>query len=115
VRHDEPGGVTILDLGGVELAAPLTVAEPTKQVSIGIYADEVMLCLEKPAGLSARNALPCTVTQVDEVGREVLVRVQTGTTDLLSRITPAAAAELKLAAGSRAIAVIKTSACHLLG
>jgi molybdate transport system ATP-binding protein len=115
VRHDEPGGVTILDLGGVELAAPLCAVEPTRQVSVGIYADEVMLCLEKPAGLSARNALPCTVTQVDEVGREVLVRVQTGTTELLSRITPAAAAELKLSKNSRAVAVIKTSACHLLG
>jgi molybdate transport system ATP-binding protein len=114
VRHDETGGVTILDHGGVELAAPLTAVEPNKQVSVGIYADEIMLCLEKPAGLSARNALPCTVTQVDEVGREVLVRLATGTTELLSRITPAAAAELKLTAGSRVIAVIKTSACHLL-
>ncbi|MBK8208321.1 MAG: molybdenum ABC transporter ATP-binding protein [Planctomycetes bacterium] len=115
VRHDEPGGVTVLDLGGVELAAPLCDIEPTRHASIGIYADEIMLCLEKPAGLSARNALACTVTQVDEVGSEVLVRVRAGTNELLARITPAAAAELGLAKDARAVAVIKTSACHLLG
>ncbi|MCC7508238.1 MAG: molybdenum ABC transporter ATP-binding protein [Planctomycetes bacterium] len=115
LRHDEPGGVTILDMGGVELAAPLCDIESGSHASIGIYADEIMLCLEKPAGLSARNALACTVTQVDEVGREVLVRLRAGTNDLLARITPAAAAELKLAGDSRAVAVVKTAACHLLG
>jgi len=115
LRHDEQGGVTIADLGGAELAVPLCASEPAKQISVGIYADEVMLCLEKPAGLSARNALACTVTQVDEVGREVLVRLQAGAHELLARITPAAASELKLAKDARAVAVIKTSACHLLG
>lgn len=115
LRHEESGGVTILDLGGVELAAPLTDAELGKIISVGIYADEVMLCLEKPAGLSARNALPCRVVQVDELGHEVLVKLKTGSTELLSRITPAAAEELALNEDKPAVAVIKTSACHLLG
>lgn len=115
LRHDEAGGVTLLDLGGCELAAPLCAAEVGKHVGVGIYADEVMLCLEKPAGLSARNALPCRVEHVDELGREVLVRLKCGGTELLSRITPAAAAELSLNEDKPAVAVIKTSACHLLG
>ena len=115
VRHDENGGVTILDLGGAELAAPLSAVEVGKQVGVGIYADEVMLCLEKPAGLSARNALPCRVVRIDTMDHEVLIRVRIGTTELLARITPAAAEELNLQPENAAVVVIKTSACHLLG
>ncbi|MCB9933103.1 MAG: molybdenum ABC transporter ATP-binding protein [Planctomycetes bacterium] len=115
VRHDEPGGVTLLDLGGHELAAPLSTADAGKHVSVGIYADEIMLCLEKPAGLSARNALPCRVLRVDAIDHEVLVGVRVGATELLARITPAAAEELKLQPEAAAVAVIKTAACHLLG
>jgi molybdate transport system ATP-binding protein len=115
LRHDEAGGVTILDLGGVELAAPLTEAAIGSRIGVGIYADEVMLCLTKPAGLSARNALPCSVTHVDTMGREVLLRIAVGSGELLVRITPSAASELNLSVGSSAVAVIKTAACHLLG
>jgi molybdate transport system ATP-binding protein len=115
VLHDEEGGVTLLDLGGHELAAPLTEAEPGKHVSVGIYADEIMLCLEKPAGLSARNALPCRVLASDPVDHEVLVKLRVGATDMLARITPAAATELELEKDKHAVAVIKTSSCHLLG
>lgn len=115
LRHDEPGGVTVLDLGGAELAAPLTGVQPGRQISVGLYADEVMLCLEKPAGLSARNALTCQVKQVDSINHETLVRMRVGEGELLARITPAAAAELKLETGDSVVAIIKTSACHLLG
>jgi molybdate transport system ATP-binding protein len=115
LRQDEQGGVTLLDLGGVELAAPLTEAAPGEQVRVGLYADEVMLCLEKPGGLSARNALPCIVTRVDIMDQEVLVRLKVGNYNLLARITPAAAVELNLEKGSQVVALIKTAACHLLG
>ncbi|MCA8937936.1 MAG: molybdenum ABC transporter ATP-binding protein [Planctomycetes bacterium] len=115
VRHDEEGGVTLLDLGGHDLAAPLCAAEAGQQVSVGLYADEIMLCLESPAGLSARNALPCRVTQIDAMDHEVLVNLRIGATDLLARITPGAAAELGLDKDTQAVAVIKTAACHLLG
>jgi molybdate transport system ATP-binding protein len=115
VRHDEEGGVTLLDLGGLELAAPLTDAAVGTHIGVGFYADEIMLCLEKPAGLSARNALRGKVISVDEVGREALVRMQVGEHELLARITPAAAAELALVKDQHVVALIKTAACHLLG
>lgn len=116
--HDPAGGVTLLALeDGVDLAAPLCAAKAGEQVTVGIYADEIMLCLERPRGLSARNALACHVEQVDELGHEVLarLRVQRSGTTLAARITRAAASELELAPGKDVIAVIKTSACHLLG
>jgi molybdopterin-binding protein len=55
------------------------------------------------------------VEQVDEVGAEVLIGLRAGTTMLKARITKAAARELDLQPGKPVVAVIKTSACHLLG
>ena len=116
VRHDEEAGVTLLGLGPeLELAAPLSSAAVGTRLDVGFYADEILLCLEPPAGLSARNALPCEVRAVDTMGTEVLVTLQVGATSLRARITPAAAGELGLSAGTRAVAVVKTAAIHLLG
>ncbi len=116
LRHDEAGGVTLLDLGrDLRLAAPLCAAPPGTRVDVGFYADEILLCREPPAGLSARNAIACEVRSIDVVGREVLAELGVGEVTLRARLTPAAARELALAQGTRAIAVVKTSAIHHLG
>jgi molybdate transport system ATP-binding protein len=116
VGHDEAGGVTLLRLGpGLSLAAPFCDTSVGSRLDVGFYADEVLLCLEPPVGLSARNALPCEVCAVDAVGHEVLVTLRVGETPLRARITPAAARELGLAQGARAVAVVKTAAIHRLG
>jgi molybdate transport system ATP-binding protein len=114
--HDEAGGLTLLDLGaGLRLAAPLCDAAPGSRVDVGLYADEILLCLEAPAGVSARNALACEVRSVDLVGHEVLAGLGVGEATLRARLTPAAARELGLAPGGRAVALIKTAAIHRLG
>ncbi|MDX1385631.1 MAG: TOBE domain-containing protein, partial [Thermoanaerobaculia bacterium] len=116
VGHDEPGGVTLLGVGPkVELAISYLDAPPGTELDVGLYADEILLCIEAPAGLSARNLLPATVEAIDAVGHEVLVALRVGDAALRARITPAAAAELGLAAGDGVVAVIKTSAIHVLG
>jgi molybdate transport system ATP-binding protein len=114
--HDEKGGVTLLELApGVALAAPLLSAEPGSLVTVGFYADEVLLCLERPAGLSARNAIAGVVMRVTNIGHEVLVDLTVGKETLLARVTPAAARELALAPGASVVAVLKTASVHLLG
>jgi molybdate transport system ATP-binding protein len=114
--HDEADGVTLLDLGsGLRLAAPLCDAAPGSAVDVGFYADDVLLCLAPPSGLSARNALPCAVQRVDELGHEVLAVLAVGGLCIRARLTPAAARELALAPGTRAVAVLKTAAVHRLG
>ena len=116
LEHDEDGGVTLLDLGsGLRLAAPLVRAAPGSRVDVGFYADEILLCLEPPAGLSARNALPCEVRGIERLGHEVLAELRLGDALLRARVTPAAARELGLAPGTRAVAVVKTSSIHHLG
>ena len=81
----------------------------------GFHADDVLLCLAPPVGLSARNALPCEVRALDRVGHEVLALLRVGDSELRARLTPAAARELGLAPGMRAVAVVKTAAVHHLG
>lgn len=114
LRHDEPGGVSIVDFGGAEMAVPLCGATKGDSVGVGLYADEILLCLERPAGLSARNALPARVMAIHEVGREMLVVLKVGQQTLKARITPAAARDLNLAVEGQLVAIIKTAACHLI-
>ncbi len=113
--HDEGGGVSLLDLGsGVSLAAPLCKVAVGSAALVGFYADEVLICLEKPAGISARNALACEVVAIDRVGHEILVGLGLGDTTLRARITPAAASELALEVGRSVVAHVKTRAIHHL-
>jgi molybdate transport system ATP-binding protein len=116
LEHDEAGGVTLLALGpGLRLAVPLCGHAPGTRVDVGFYADEILLCLEPPAGLSARNALPCEVRSLDLLGHELLAELAVGDVTLRARLTPAAARELGLAEGTRAVAVVKTASIHHLG
>ena len=116
LAHDEAGGVTLLGLGPeLRLAAPLCDAAPGTRIDVGFYADEILLCLEPARGLSARNALPCEVQSLDVLGHEVLAELRVGEVVVRARLTPAAARELGLARGMRAVAVVKTSAIHRLG
>jgi molybdate transport system ATP-binding protein len=116
LEHDEAGGVTLLGLGaGLRLAAPLCHQRPGDRVDVGFTADDVLLCLAPPAGLSARNALPCEVRGVHLLGHEVIAELRVGEAAIRARLTPAAARELALVPGTRAFAVLKTAAIHPLG
>jgi molybdate transport system ATP-binding protein len=115
LRHDERGGVTLLDLGGgLALASPLCAAEVGDAVDVGLYADDVILCLRAPEATSARNALDARVSAIDRIAHEFLVTLEIGDQSLRVRITPSAATELELGPGQRVIALIKTAACHHL-
>jgi len=116
LRHDVEGGVSLLDLGdGHALAAPLCEGEAGAAVDVGFYADDVLLCLETPRGMSARNALPCEALSVEAMGRDVVVTLRMGASTVFARVTPAAAGELGLRAGGALVAVLKTAAIHVLG
>jgi len=116
LRHDPSSGVTFLALGGeVALAAPLCRTALGVAVSVGFYADDVLVCLERPRGLSARNALAARVRRLDALGHEVLAELAVGEHALRARLTPGAVRELALAEGMAVVAIVKTSAVHVLG
>ncbi len=115
LRHDEPGGVTMLELGaGQELASPLCSASEGTALDIGVHADDILLCTTAPSATSARNVLHGCIEATDVIGHEVLISIRVGRETLRVRVTPGAVRELGLAAGCDVYALIKTTACHHL-
>jgi molybdate transport system ATP-binding protein len=91
-HHDGTTRVRLGDgTGGPELTVPRTTADAGGRVLVGIPADEVMLALEPPAGISARNAVPARVEAVQSAGAFHLVtaRVHPSAPPLVPAFTPA--------------------------
>lgn len=78
---------------------------------VWVRADSVLLASEAPRGLSARNVWEGRVTTIArEADGSTLVTLQTIVGYISSRITPEAAAEMKLDVGRTVWAVVKTHA-----
>lgn len=112
-----PGRVTARHADGlVEVAVsagalflPEFRATPGTHVRVRIAAQDVILAVEPPRGLSALNILPATVTAMREgAGPGVAVQLRAGGDYLLARITRRSARTLGLAPGRACHAVIKS-------
>jgi molybdate transport system ATP-binding protein len=76
-----------------------------------LRADQVLLAAQEPHAVSARNVLAGTVQRLTEEPEEgVLVELATDAGVILSRLTPEAVAELGLAPGKKAWALVKAHA-----
>jgi len=106
VRHHPAGGSTEVRLdGGEAVTIPHTpdLAEGA-DLLLSIDAEDLLLATAPPVGLSARNAVAGRVDELIPVGSSVYARVG----PWLAHLTPAAVAELGLAAGSPVWLVAKT-------
>jgi len=106
VRHHPAGGSTEVHLdGGEAVTIPHTpdLAEGA-DLLLSIDAEDLLLATAPPVGLSARNAVAGHVDELITVGSSVYARVG----PWLAHLTPAAVAELGLAAGSPVWLVAKT-------
>jgi molybdate transport system ATP-binding protein len=106
VRHQAAGGSTEVRLdGGEAVTIPHTpdLAEGA-DLLLSIDAEDLLLATAPPVGLSARNAVAGHVDELIPVGSSVYARVG----PWLAHLTPAAVAELGLAAGSPVWLVAKT-------
>jgi molybdate transport system ATP-binding protein len=112
-------GTTEVRLGadgeGPSLTVPRSALPPGSPLLLSVPADEIVLALEHPAGLSARNALPARVEGVQAVGpiRLVTARVAEGTPPLVAEVTADARAELDVLPGTELYLLIKTTAITL--
>lgn len=96
-----------------DLGARVSASAVAGEAAEGVWvrADSVLLASEQPRGISARHVWEGKVTSiVRENERDVLVSLATEAGYLLSRITPEALADLRLAEGVRAWAVVKAHA-----
>jgi molybdate transport system ATP-binding protein len=74
-------------------------------------AQDVILALERPQGLSALNVLPATILAIrDGDGPGALVQLDLGGQRLLARVTRRSAAALGLAPGLPVFAIVKSVA-----
>ncbi len=116
VRHRD--GTSVVRLGAaVELITRRGEGAAGEEVVVGLPATDVVIATEQPRGLSARNVLPATVTEVCKVGSSALV-----TTELASDVSPwtvevaeATPAELGLAPGRTVFLVVKATSFRIYG
>ncbi|WP_209598555.1 molybdenum ABC transporter ATP-binding protein [Ruegeria sp. HKCCSP351] len=111
VHQHHADGLTELNANGARLFLPRIGQEVGAHLRIRIPAQEVILSVQKPEGLSALNVLSGTVDSIrsgDGPGAIVSVRTLAGT--VLARVTRRSVAALNLQPGSTCHAVIKTVA-----
>ncbi|HEX4619885.1 MAG TPA: molybdenum ABC transporter ATP-binding protein [Steroidobacteraceae bacterium] len=105
---DAAGGTVELAVGSGKLQVSLRDVPAGARVRVQLLARDIILATQPIQGLSVRNALLGTVTEitVDE-GASVLVKVDVGGPVLLARITEGARQALKLAPGDAVWALVK--------
>ncbi len=108
-HHDD--GLSELDAGGVALFVPRIERRVGAAIRVRIPAQEVILSLEHPRGMSALNVLPGRIEAIRAgEGPGVMVSLATPGGTVLARITRRSAERMGLDVGTRAHAVVKSVA-----
>ncbi|UXX82967.1 molybdenum ABC transporter ATP-binding protein [Roseovarius pelagicus] len=108
--HDSDGLSRLAVSGGI-LLIPRVQAEPGNYIRLRVLAQDILLSLEAPVGLSSRNILPVMVLGLHRGdGPGVAVSLQLGDERLLARVTARAAQEMHLRPGLECHAILKATA-----
>ena len=106
--QEEEDGLTRLITGAGPVWLPRIEGAPGRNLRLRILAQDVMLALSPPQGVSALNHLPAVVEEVRlGDGPGALVRLRAGDEALLARITRRSARVMELQPGLRLHAVLK--------
>ena len=102
-----------LRCGALSLRVALGAIEPGSRVRLYVPADDVLIALEAPRAVSARNVLPVTVKWLEPLNGSVLVHLNAaGSQPLLARVTHSAVQELGLTPGKTCFALVKAVAAQ---
>jgi len=111
VTEANSGGLSRLTISGGELRLPGIDARAGTSLRVRIMAQDVLISLSRPVGLSSRNVLPAVIEGVHRGdGPGVALSLRIGEDRLLARITAEAMDELGLAPGVACFAVLKATA-----
>jgi len=106
-HHDD--GLTELDAGGVALHLPRIAEAPGSPIRLRIVAQDVILSITKPEGISALNCLKGSISAVHQgAGPGAIVSLDTPAGRVLSRVTKRSVLAMGLAEGMPIYAVVKT-------
>lgn len=106
-HHDD--GLSELTAGKVSLFLPHVAHEPGTVLRVRVAAQDVMLSLEEPKGVSALNIIEGRIDQVRSGdGPGAIVSLDTPAGRVLARVTRRSVSALGLQSGLRVFAVVKT-------
>jgi len=112
--HENQGSMTCrLGRSTVELETPLVRAEVGSMLRVGIRAGDILLAVEKPRGLSARNVIEGRIVSLEQRDVIVVARVDCGV-EMEVHLTIAAREALSFQPGKKVWLVVKTHSCHLM-
>jgi molybdate transport system ATP-binding protein len=113
------GGTAVVRVdGGGEVQVPAVALDADARVLFALGSDEVLVALDLPTRISARNVLAARVERVEKLehgAARVDARLENGAGARLSAsLTQASADELGLRPGQAVFLVFKTNACRVL-
>ncbi len=111
--HD--GGLSIVRVGAWDVRTPRLELPDGSPVRLFVLARDVMLALDPPSRISARNVLEGEIRGLTEADGRVVARVGHGGRELLCALTPDAVEALALKPGVKVYAVLKSVAIDGLG
>jgi molybdate transport system ATP-binding protein len=100
---------TVRTAQGLELETPWPL-EAGEELTIGIRAEDILISLDRPSRISARNVCPGRVTGIDDQADDPLVHVELGGEKMIAKLTIGAVEDLALANGSEVYLIIKSQA-----
>jgi molybdate transport system ATP-binding protein len=106
---DSPSGKLALAVPG---APGLRIGD---RATYRVASEDILLLRTRPDGISARNVLRAHVLDVEALGRDAVVRVETSGLEWRVVVTPAAVRELEIRAGAELWLAIKTHTFERLG
>jgi molybdate transport system ATP-binding protein len=98
---------------GLDLFIPYSPQPPGSAVQIGIRADDILIAIRPPEGISAGNVIEGTIGHIESLMGQAILRVQAGP-DFFARLTPPAVSRLGLKPGAHVFLIIKTRSCVIL-
>lgn len=104
-------GLTELAFSGGRILLPGILGTLGQSVRLRIPAQDVILALEPPKGISALNVIPVTIAQIAQGrGPGMAVGLKAGNDQLLARVTRRSAGRMGLKVGQQVYAIIKATA-----
>lgn len=118
-RHEHEGTMTVhvgaFEVQGIDVEAPLGRGNVGDKLRIGISANDILLAIETPRGLSARNVIAGSIESIEQRDVTVIVTVNCRGTKFEVHVTPGAVESLGLERGKQVWVVVKTHSCYLIG
>lgn len=105
-------GLGTVVVGGREIKVRLGGIAEGARVLVQISARDILLSRKRETELSARNAIPGTITRAVRLGDVVLCHIDAGE-ELIAEITPEAQDALGLKAGSEIFCIVKSQSITL--